>query len=140
MEDLAKWLLEQIAEDEQMARKVASPPPWAIDDQQRDDRAIYGAARGATVAYDPSGDSESKADFAHIVRWDPARVLAECAAKRRIVDLHTIEDRYLDCPTCTDSDYRTRRYDDEQLWWCDTLKLLALPYVDRPGYRPEWRP
>ena len=23
---------------------------------------------------------------------------------------------------------------------CDTLRLLALPYADRPGYHEEWRP
>lgn len=23
---------------------------------------------------------------------------------------------------------------------CSTLRLLALPYSDRPGYREEWRP
>jgi hypothetical protein len=23
---------------------------------------------------------------------------------------------------------------------CPTLRLLALPYGDRPGYRDEWRP
>lgn len=27
------------------------------------------------------------------------------------------------------------------VWWpCETLKLLALPCADRPGYRDEWRP
>jgi hypothetical protein len=25
-------------------------------------------------------------------------------------------------------------------WPCLTLRLLALPYADRPGYREEWRP
>lgn len=24
--------------------------------------------------------------------------------------------------------------------WDDLLRVLALPYANRPGYRPEWRP
>ncbi|MGW9031671.1 DUF6221 family protein [Streptomyces sp. NPDC055722] len=24
--------------------------------------------------------------------------------------------------------------------WDDLLRMLALPYADRPGYRDEWRP
>ena len=110
MTDLAAWLLEQIAEDEEWAR-------------EQDDRMPMAHQTG------PMSDE-----------FSPDRVLAECDAKRRIVDLHTPEDGYLDCPTCTDRDYRARRYDDDkQLWWCDTLKLLAQPYADRVGYPLDWR-
>lgn len=28
----------------------------------------------------------------------------------------------------------------ELSWPCPTLRLLALPYEGRPGYRAEWRP
>ena len=144
-DDLAAWLLEQIAEDERAAREVSSPAPWVVDDQQRDDRAIYGAARGATVAYDPSGDEESRRDFAHIVRWDPARVLAECDAKRRIVERHshTTEviwrDRSQDFEVCDECGSGAANQGCTP-WPCDTLKLLALSNADRPGYREEWRP
>jgi hypothetical protein len=146
--DLATWLLAAIAEDERIARDAASPSPWMVDDQQRDDRAIYGAARGATVAYDPSGDEDSKRHFAHIARWDPARVLAECDAKRRIVEAHRSVRRtclgdesnpaaWRDlCPTCGSGE----PYEYPVFSPCDTLKLLALVYVDRPGYRSEWKP
>jgi hypothetical protein len=51
--------------------------------------------------------------------WDPARVLAECAAKRRIVSFA--------------ADLTEEGTDD-------LLRLLALPYADHPGYRQEWRP
>jgi hypothetical protein len=56
----------------------------------------------------------------HIARWDPARVLAEVNAKRRILD----------------EAVRLMSYDGEFQF----LELLALPYADRPGYREEWRP
>ena len=58
------------------------------------------------------------------------RWLAECEAKRRIVELHTNQGG--SCGTCTDSDY-AGLVDD---WPCPTLRALALPYADRE----EWRP
>lgn len=80
----------------------------------------------------------------------------ECEAKRRIVALHEpIDDgfheqgrvdesgamvgrRYWHCPTCDyDRDYGHIGGPNEG---CDTLRLLAIPYADRPGFREEWRP
>ncbi len=70
------------------------------------------AARGARAARVPSG------------LFGPARVLAECAAKRGIVEIQ-----------------RTDLVDDPEDWRADEiLRLLALPYADHPAYRPEWRP
>ena len=53
---------------------------------------------------------------------NPARVLAECEAKRRIVE------------HC-DFDHLARSPGDPYV-----LRLLALPYADHPDYREEWRP
>ena len=50
----------------------------------------------------------------------PTRWLAECAAKRRIVEWHQPDD------VCDDA--------------CHTLRLLALPYADHPDYDESWRP
>ncbi|MFG2976285.1 DUF6221 family protein [Streptomyces sp. NPDC048331] len=56
--------------------------------------------------------------------------LADLDSKRQIVDYvaRELEDHGADNP-----------------WWYDDkllpiLRLLALPYADHPGYRPEWRP
>ena len=51
------------------------------------------------------------------------RVLAECEAKRRIVE------RYKDLGSHGDT--------GDARW---VLPLLALPYTDHPDYQPEWRP
>jgi hypothetical protein len=64
------------------------------------------------------------------------RVLAECEAKRRIVELHTTVDGAI-YPTC---DCCGLYGEADVDWPCPTLRLLALPYADRPGYRAEWRP
>ena len=62
---------------------------------------------------------------------DPARILAECEAKRRIVedaiaaDDHDPSDAYADGYRCA-----LER----------VCEILALPYADHPDHRQEWRP
>jgi hypothetical protein len=69
-----------------------------------------------------------------MARWDPARVLAEVDAKRRILTAHTAMMPGW-CTTCdVPGDYRGN------LSGCETLRLLAMPYADHPDYRPEWTP
>ncbi len=56
--------------------------------------------------------------------FGPDRVLADCAARRAIVELQ-----------------RTNLMDDPEDWQAnEILCLLALPYADHPAYRPAWRP
>ena len=58
----------------------------------------------------------------------PARVLAECEAKRRIVEQARNYSPELE-------------HGDNGEWAFDTVLLaLALPYADHPDYREEWRP
>jgi hypothetical protein len=59
----------------------------------------------------------------------PHRILAECEAKRRIVELHRIG--YDPCDA-HDASFESIP--------CETLELLALPYADHPDYREAWRP
>lgn len=62
--------------------------------------------------------------------WGPARVLRELDAKRKIIAEHDVYSRPLgERMDCQSYDFP-----------CTTLRLLALPYADRPGYREEWRP
>lgn len=68
-------------------------------------------------------------------------LLADVDAKRRILDEHqNVNDG--DCGTCVNGrwGYPTHGGSSPQPWPCTTLRLLALPYADRPGYRDEWRP
>lgn len=83
--------------------------------------------------------------------------LADIDAKRRILSEHPAEQRYrhngtitemmelpkeerllpipgrFHCSRCGDAD------EGEEPWPCATVRLLALPYADRPGYRDTWR-
>lgn len=57
---------------------------------------------------------------------DPARVLAECAAKRAIIAEHAP----IDVCDAHDANYETTT--------CDTLRALAAVYKDHPDYQQEW--
>ncbi len=84
---LAQFLLARIAEDEMVAKEVPGPS-------------------------DETGLSWW-GEYGHL-SVSPARVLADCEAKRRIAHR----------PNCPP--------------W--VLRYLALPYTDHPDYREEWRP
>lgn len=70
------------------------------------------------------------------------RFLAECAAKRAIVELHSpVKDDgwksgaahgNLWCGSCGSID------DSPEPFPCDTLKALAAVYASHPDYRQEW--
>jgi hypothetical protein len=76
------------------------------------------------------------ASAGHIIRHDPAAVLADIAAKRAILGLHCTRsgtggtwdtDPVAICNDCSD------------VQPCMTLRLIASAYSGRPGYRDEWR-
>jgi hypothetical protein len=63
---------------------------------------------------------------------DPIRVLADIAAKRRVVDLHRpVGDRRYHPVRCAE---------DGRGYPCDTLTALASVYADHSDYRSEWKP
>jgi hypothetical protein len=144
-EDLVAWLLEQIAKDEGTARDAAGEFPEWVDgvEETSDGENVYFTVEPAKprvkawkweLDYFLEIDDRTGARVAHIARWDPARVLAECAAKRRIVELHTeAEPGPHECP----GRYSTSSIAEGDP--CETLRLLAQPYADRRGFREEWR-
>ena len=155
MSDLTEFLLARIAEDEEAA-KAASPSPWKYGDVESvAGGSLYDKTRMiASLHYEQPTDhdgtivrhllsDEADANGAHIARHDPARVLAECEAKRRIVEVHakireaypgmTIEENPC-CAECSaGGEYPSG-------WPCATLAAIASIYADHPDYREEWRP
>lgn len=69
--------------------------------------------------------------------WPPERVLAECAAKRRIVGLHGPDhEGGHECPSEPEGgSLVTGFYDGD----CPTIRAIASVYADHPDYREEWR-
>jgi hypothetical protein len=68
----------------------------------------------------------------HIARHDPARVLAEVAAKRRIVGMLS--------SIVPAKETNPIKSEDAVALADWTLRLLALPYADHNDYRQEWGP
>ncbi|RAN92647.1 hypothetical protein GAR05_06139 [Micromonospora saelicesensis] len=142
MDDLVTWLCAQLDEDERAAKAATSAPWWhnpgkvwldpeafeQFDRAKGEEFVGYGESplSGCVAATGPASHAQSMADAEHIARHDPARVLAEVDAKRRILDL-MMPGRPV-YPGAYGQAYR------------DVLRLLALPYADRPGYRDEWKP
>ncbi len=117
------------------AAKAATLGPWhALDGGVvSDDEAQW------PVCCHPASD-RSREDRVHIALHDPAYVLADIAAKRRIVGLHQPDrtDGYQECTTCADPP--AVRYDEAswQRWPCPTLCALTAPFAAHPDYDPSW--
>jgi hypothetical protein len=75
------------------------------------------------------GKVEFRRRYGDMVLWNPARVLAECDAKRRIVERHrqSFDICAGDCAM-------------QEVSPCPTIRALALPYADHPDYCKEWKP
>lgn len=115
-DDLAAWLLEQLAEDQSEARD-------ALERTTTSRRMIRG--RMVEVKMEPPRWRSTA--------WPPSRVLAECDAKRKIVEhAQTI------AAEVREDGSNVLLY-GQHLALQTVLKQLALPYADRPGYRQEWQ-
>lgn len=79
---------------------------------------------------------------------DPTRVLAECKAKRTIIDLHTPLSegwsKTWGCERCQWDDGRIigegERGEGRDHYPCETICVLAAVYSEHPDYQPEWVP
>ena len=143
MDELVRWLELQLDEDERdaKARRGIFPSPGV-----RDDGAVALHVRpGGNMAitwyrnpaegWDDMAKLRNWADTEH--GWTQERVLREIDAKRKLLDLHEPgEMEYVDGDVCMACDVRG----GEPFYPCKTLRLLALPYADRPGYEESWRP
>lgn len=121
---LTEFLLARIAEDEAWAREAA-PSPWsAYDSVTEDGWPLFNYGDFGWSVHGPGVETEDsqqgRATAGHIARHDPARVLAECGAKRRMVRLHSPHQLTADDVPC------------------ETLRALALPYADYPDFNPDW--
>lgn len=118
---LTEFLLARIAEDEALALRITPGR------QAKNGRWNRGSIQDQAVrTIDPL-----HAD--HMGRHDPARVLAECDAKRYIVDIHS------GWHTCPDED-AVEDDDATEPAPCLTLRILAAVYAGHPDYRQDWRP
>ena len=144
---LTEFLLARIAEDETAARAATAGSWVAIADSPSRPRfssvgdiyfaqndmphALIAEAHGCGPDVSPTNVGT------HIARHDPARVLAECAAKRGAIkaawaDHCAIEGEW----GSGQSEEEMSAEDDNPAVVC----FLAAVYSDHPDYRQEWKP
>lgn len=133
MSGLAEFLEARIAEDEEAARDAHyEGQHWLTEEEGvyrwPDDELVHMADRTR--------------DARHIARWDPARVLAECEAKRRLIAFAYDADAIIDGERgCCHSGEAIQagqcpymRPDDNE-----GVRILAAVYASHPDYDPSWR-
>ncbi len=146
MSDLTEFLADRLGEDE-AAAKAAGGVQWEVGGHNRrivaapwepGDRWGQPEYIAAFVAQDPLADACRN----HIVRHDPARVLREVEAKRRIMARHRVGDPAYgwpprSCEGCGEVGEicEPRVKDIDQ---CPELRDLASAYADHADYRAEW--
>lgn len=121
MDDLIEFLRACIDEDESKAL-AAGNRRWLVEDN--------------TISLWPDHEDDgfmrwpTRADARHAANWDPTRVLREVESNRQLLE-----------------QFRLRGDSVRQVVqpatggvWDDLLRMLALRYDDREGYREEWRP
>lgn len=149
---LTEFLLARIAEDERAAQAAlespnVAPGPWLAGSTVPHlvDYVVYqpSAWPGRLVhACDTDLAGPHRVQVAeHIARWDPARVLAEGEAKRRIVELHRHYESAIQVErasaTLADPIPNTLYAARDAL--AEMLRLLASVYSEHPDFDPEWR-
>lgn len=165
---ITEFLLARIAEDEadakaaaeakssdwMMMREAVVGARWFAKDGWgmvfSADTVPSGAHEGDPLAlWDDEGSRRLCPDpmaARHMARHDPARVLAECEAKRRIVGLHVVSRTMMPMRGFDQPDYEEPEDSCHVCDWvptdsaCDTIRLLAHPYADHPDYDEAWRP
>jgi hypothetical protein len=137
MDDLVRWLGAQLDEDERIA-KAATLGPWVQSGIGDYGWAVDFGRPGAGVETEDSEQGLADADF--IAAHDPARVLREIDAKRRVI---------AECAYWNEKLNQEADAAPAHPYPClgeildavnPILRALALAYADRPGYREEWRP
>lgn len=129
MDDLVQWLRAQLDDEERTARRAGD------SFRQIGETGVIVATEGDRAEECASANWAGVAE--HIVAHDPARVLHEIDTKRQLLDLHAPgETEYVDGDVCMACDVRG----GAPFYPCKTLRLLALPHADRPGYQESWRP
>jgi hypothetical protein len=126
LDELFAFMRAALDEDERVAREAAnnddSLMPWSVHTEDLGHLVRVRYDNGYSVIHSDGNIDQDEAE--HIARWDPARVLAEVEAKRRILD-------WIDRTAISD-----------QVTWSFVaeapIRLLAQPYAGQPGWREEW--
>lgn len=135
MDDLVRWLTACLDEDERIARAACG----RLNGQWSHDSSIPNGyvydERGEAVVYDESAPLPEEAE--HIAAHDPARVLREIDADRRLLaEYERAANAYPADSRAYDYESETGRERTTVLEW--VVRLRAARFSERAGYREEW--
>jgi hypothetical protein len=146
VDDLSTWLLEQVTDDERVAQcaivavnaKGHWDTPFEAGANWTSDGGMIFGSNGMPMWECEGSDTLCMADewADHAAHYDPARVLAECESKRRIIE--ACRPSLLDVSPVHQPNSAFIPGAGPP-WGEPVLRLLALPYADRSGYREEWK-
>lgn len=134
---ITEFLLARIAEEEQIANRLLRDLTSQIEDEgvTADDLGAVTPTR--MLAADIGSRYRGQSRWSNVARGqyitalsDAARVLAECRAKRRIVE----DKRRIDA-SAGDTEWHYGYSDGNY----DAIRALAFVYADHPDYDPAWR-
>ena len=130
---ITEFLLARITEDEEAANYANTGVRWESWNRSWDTEPQRDIAGGGVRLFTvPEMYDE------HVARHDPARALAECKAKRRIVELH---------PPRWQEVERSRKMGEDEVrvervagpFYDEELRILASVYANHPEYDQDWR-
>jgi hypothetical protein len=124
---LVEFLTARLAEDENTARAAGHGCGYIHEHN----------AGWVEVSLPGEHNARPSYELRFIKRYDPARVLREIEAKRRIIELHVDGEDHECEPRLGEMDWTTW---SQPLLPCPTLRLLGLSDADHPDYREEWKP
>lgn len=149
---IAEFIAARLDEDE-AAAKAATPGPWEAETHVDDyepvgvEHLVSSPAEAHVVAGTGLGGQQAQTDARHIARHDPARVLREVAAKRRILASHgpgsTIDEsdgKWRDDPENWDPPEMLCTGHEWVAWPCTEVRAIADVWSGHPDYRAEWKP
>jgi len=141
--NLTEFLLARIAEDEEGARRVQSELEASMDGYKDiPDATPEGIFRGQLWAhYDGQTRSRNFAKGQYISKVAaPSRVLAECAAKRTVIDESLNDAAWIDqeAACCHTAEQIRRGLCPLIGAGTPAIRSLAAVYKDHPDYQQEW--
>jgi hypothetical protein len=128
VERLIRFVAGRLDDDERIALAAA-------DGDRTEEWEIHYTGAGVdsatgTVAYDEGFPNGRQSE--HIARHDPARVLRDVAAKRRLFAKHA--------PVINGTQGSWTWFEGSESESEKVMQLLSLPYADHPEYDPAWAP
>lgn len=137
-DDLVAFIEARLRDDQEAAEAI-DVPDWRSESSWMSE--LINPLPSQRRAYDGQFPLITAEDVEHIARHDPARVLREVQAKRRLLDAIFRYEAKIDGEWgCCHSAEEIRAGACSEVDEVEALTLLAQPYSDHPDFRPEWSP